>query len=367
MALSLDQLLDHPLLTLPLDWNKEGYKSYDDAVNRIGQSYLELLGLLDESAITGSAEYIGELDKKSLILVTEKVLEAVSRSLRFYLQEGNPYLATEALREAFVFKKDLPHAEQPNFCIGTYPLYPRQYRLRITNACDPWGIFHVPFEKRQWVESSRYSIPGHPTLYMSRSVLTAYSEMGSNPYEKTFVSEYRFTAKDHHSEYLVDMMNRPASDDLGDIYRYLARWPLVMACNIKANEPERPFKPEYVLPQMVFQWVKTKYKIGGRPIVGVLYPSTKVSKTDQHLLEYHANTAIPARNVSLTGHCPVLGSMFNWTAPYSFAELLKRQGLKEPVPARSGEFYEKYERYRLSDFGQIEEALEEIPFHTEHT
>jgi hypothetical protein len=58
--------------------------------------------------------------------------------------------------------------------------------------------------------------------------------------------------------------------------------------------------------------------------------------------------------------------MFNWTAPYSFAELLRRQALKELVPARSREFYEKYERYRLSDFGQIEEALEEIPFHTEH-
>lgn len=84
------------------------------------------------------------------------------------------------------------------------------------------------------------------------------------------------------------------------------------------------------------------------------------------MLDYHANTAIPARNISLSGHCPVLSSMFDWTAPISMSALLKQQKKRDVGrQPKSGEFYERYERYRQSDFGQIEKAFESIPFHKE--
>lgn len=362
--MTLDQLLNHPLLSLPIDWKKEGYESYNDTVNIISQSYLKLLDELDEAAITGTVEYIGAIDKKSLLLVSEKVAKAISKSLDIYLNQGNPFLAAQVLREAFLYQPDLPNAQQPNYCIGTFPLYPRQYRIRITKACDSWGIFHAPFEIRQNVGTSRYSVPGYPTLYLSRSVLTAYREMGPKPYEEVFVSKFEFTAKDHHSEYLVDMMNRPTLDNLGDIYRYLARWPLLMACNMKVSVPDAVFKQEYILPQMVFQWVKEKYKVGGRPIAGVRYPSTKIEPSDESMQSFHANTAIPVREVNLNGYCPVITRMFNWTTPRSFADLLSEVLPADDIEvASSGWVNERYERYQSSEFGHIENRLGDTPFH----
>lgn len=90
-----------------------------------------------------------------------------------------------------------------------------------------------------------------------------------------------------------------------------------MACNFKVGYQDSPFKPEYILPQIVFQWVKNNVKLGGKSIIGIEYPSTK-AEHDKHIY----SIVVPVKSTSPTGYCQHLKMMFNLTKPLSFHEAL---------------------------------------------
>jgi len=40
-------------------------------------------------------------------------------------------------------------------------------------------------------------------------------------------------------------------------------WPLVLACSVKVKNIEDDFKPEYIIPQLLLQWVRERDDIDG--------------------------------------------------------------------------------------------------------
>ena len=167
-------------------------------------------------------------------------------------------------------------------------------------------IFHVPFELRHNIDSNRYSIPGYPTLYLSNSIFLAYKELGEPDYNNLYVSKFYHIKYSNHSGTLLDMTNKPLYDTVEFKFKFLARWILTMACSVKVGFPDSPFKPEYILPQIIFQWVKNNINIGLRKVIGVKYSSTKIIDSKEGFYGGFYNTAIPIHHSNKNGYCDVL-------------------------------------------------------------
>lgn len=359
--MNLRELLDHDLLKLPKSWRNEGDFSYYEGVSRLAKDYYELVDQLDENDITGDIPFIGTITKVDLLNGIKKVTQAVRESIKIYLDQGNPHKSLNSFSSEFIVESETRNSIRPSFYMEMDSVYPRHYRLRSGIECgDVHDLFHVPFESRHKLNSNRYSIPGFPTLYLSNSVFTAYRELNSPDYDDLYVSKIEFVGAFNKREYLLDMTNKPQFDSLDYNFRYLARWPLIMACSLKVGYPEYPFKPEYILPQIIFQWAKNNYKIGGKPIIGVKYPSTKVEGFKEGNTGAFYNTAIPVHHSSKSGYCEVLTEMFKVSKPISFINALESsvqpsvQGQVKSI-LLNGAITE----YVATDFGKIETVLNE--------
>lgn len=361
--MKIDELLNHPLLELPKKWRPD-YTSYYESVIRIGLEYLKLVKSLDQDQISGEDQYLKSYSHQHLVQGCTAVYQAVVHCIRIYLDQGNPHKAYETFNEHFSYNKEIENSAQPLFYIETAHIYPRLYRLRKMDfKAKREDLFHVPFEQRYKLASNRYSIPGYPTLYFSNSIYTAYKELGEPDYDDLYASKFQHTGFYNRTESVLDLMNYPQFDDPSYIYRYIARWPLVMACNIKVGVPNAPFKPEYILPQIVLQWVKNNLKIGSRKIIGVMYPSSKFAVNQEQFDGSFYNTAIPVHHSNKEGFCDVLSKMFVLTKPISFNEALStnfkatQQGQVKSISLNGAKT-----EYIETDFGKIEEVLSHDPY-----
>lgn len=360
----LEDLLNHQLLKLPKNWRQLGYSSYYECVLTEGSEFLQLISEIDDSINYGEDKYIGELSKQNLLSSARGFFQAVIKTLQCYLNEGNPHKAYAVLNESLT-KKDKEVACKPlTFYLEYCHLYPAHYRIRIKNGkAGVKDMFHVPFELRRVVNSNRYSIPGYPTLYFSNSIYLAYKELGSPDYDDLYVSKFLHTGYYNSSETLLDMRNKPMWDSPASQFKFLARWVLTMSCSIKVGYPDLPFKPEYIIPQIIFQWVKNTINIGPKKVIGVSYSSTKILDNRKGFQGHFYNTAIPIHHSKKTGFCDVLAQQFCFTEPLGFNEALQLdKKVTQQGQVKSFEMNGASIDYVQSDFGKIEQVLSENPY-----
>jgi len=86
-------------------------------------------------------------------------------------------------------------------------------------------------------------------------------------------------------------------------------WPLLAACSIKVRHPGAHFKPEYIIPQLVLQWLANQPQIDG-----VRYFTTKASRYFPDPMTV-SNFAFPVRTTKPTGYCDHLKSRFELSKP----------------------------------------------------
>ncbi len=223
-------------------------------------------------------------------------------------------------------------------------------------------MFHVPFELRQKVHSYRYSIPGFPTLYLSNSIFLAYQELNCSDYDDLFAIKLRQRSIQEY-ESLLDMTNRPLFSDKLYEFKYLARWLLIMACSVKVGYPIEPFRPEYIIPQITFQWVKNNMHSGSKRILGVCYPSSKIDQNIEGFRGEFYNIALPIQLTKKSGYCEILKAKFCLTQPLSFREAISQ----DLTPQRQSETIAinlngAQVDYINTDFGKIEGVFDHRPY-----
>lgn len=357
--MKLEEFLQSKLLELPKSWSKEGYSSYYSAIIDIGDKYLKLLEKLDESEIEGSINYLGAVNKRSLISGAQKVYQAVIHTLRIYLDKGDPYLAYKKFDEYFTFNESLENSEQPVFYLETIAVYPYHYRIREFNGeVKRTGMFHVPFDQRDILRSNRFSISGVPSLYLSNSIYTAYKELGDPDYDHLHVAKFEFTKSVLTSNSVLDLTYKTSVYQLANVYRYLASWPLIMAATIKVDNPNANFKAEYILPQLVSNWVKNNIYIGKEKLLGVKYTSTKFSTLDKANYGHFYNTVIFTQQTNDKGYCKYLKDSFLVSEPINFRKEVDRDikvGTHGQI--RSLSLFGSRVDYIDTDFGKLEEIL----------
>ncbi|MBB6498474.1 hypothetical protein [Pedobacter cryoconitis] len=237
-------------------------------------------------------------------------------------------------------------------------------------------LFHIPFELRSKVSTQRYSIPGLPSLYLANSIYVAWEEMrrpGFNEIHATRIVNNRplmlldltndIFARNKH---LVDNL----SYNWQLLYKVMA-WPLIAACSVKVQNTEDPFKPEYIIPQLLLQWVNKN------TVYGIKYSSTHIdlNKSAHEGLFY--NVVIPVRTFKIErGQCHELKNTFKSTRVIplqirqfiTFSDRLDHQTsiLDNVNPDISGvELIEGHlQKYSSTIFGILEHNLNGIELET---
>lgn len=123
----------------------------------------------------------------------------------------------------------------------------------------PKDIFHVPATRRQAISSSRYSIAGYPSLYLTDSLELARHEVGLP--SSAIASHFCMSEKLG----ILDLGIRPDDFDFSGashhwvgerfILSYLCWYPVIAACSFVRADSEG-FHDEYVIPQLLMQWLR---------------------------------------------------------------------------------------------------------------
>ena len=157
---------------------------------------------------------------------------------------------------------------------------PYFYRIRVSTSeklNKPRDLFHIPYNKRYLVSNERYSLAGHPCLYLASCLEIAWQECG---YPKDFYYakfEYQAEAIEQNEWKLMTFLSPRdvarkwfiAMNSSEECYfkiatDYLVSYPLIYACSIVNPTGHSAFKQEFIIPQMLMQWVYRHYdKIKG--------------------------------------------------------------------------------------------------------
>lgn len=238
------------------------------------------------------------------------------------------------------------------------------------------GLFHIPFEARHRVSTQRYSIPGLPCLYLGGSLYTCWAEMGRPPFNELHASA--FWLSNEKTVSILNLAGRPArllllltSDGEPPPDPHLRNalatevilWPLQALCSIVVRHRDAPFKPEYILPQILLQWVSQEHQFDG-----ICYYSTHVEAVT-NLAWPPCNLVFPARKIKPTGRCARLRQLFKMTEPLPW-DLLRALNMGSAagpyaVPAFNFEFIHGYkEPYFNTEFGDVQWKLNKLAVDT---
>lgn len=235
-------------------------------------------------------------------------------------------------------------------------------------------MFHIPFEKRGLVKTNRYSIPGLPCVYLGSTPLTCWEEMGKPDLNTTHSSLFlpnkslRFldisippTAWVEH--FVRGLQFMYGIKDLDQLYRmmrsYLILWPVMACCSIRVMNSEETFKPEYIVPQLLLQWIQQSGQYDG-----VSYFSTKFDDYTRKNFRAFQNFAFPVKERKAQGLCDLLRSKFDHitnAVPWQLFQIYKSTGLGNTAPCERNFELSLITNmpfnYATSDFGRLETYL----------
>lgn len=203
---------------------------------------------------------------------------------------------------------ELLEALQEYLFIGDiyWPYHPtRFFRVRVSEKeklSEPKDLFHIPYKKRHLITNERYSLAGHPCLYLASYLHIAWQECGYP--HKYYYSEFQYQRDEENEWKFITFLspryvantwfvaiNPPEDRYLKLAKSYLLTYPLIFACSIVNLNGNSAFKPEYVIPQMLTQWVYRHYDIAK----GIKYFSCYNTDDIRHFNGY--NVVLPAKNI----------------------------------------------------------------------
>ena len=223
-------------------------------------------------------------------------------------------------------------------------------------------MFHIPFDKRGQVKTQRYSMPGLPCLYICESVYGCWEEMGRPNLNLSFVSQLELQETIHLLDLSFPYVERWT--DAGGKQRMfydLQRIPLIIASMIKVKNEADVFKPEYIIPQLIMEFVANRNNKGRAGYaIGVYY--TSVHNHDDFHFETSDmrnklnNIAIPTQSTLKGKYCKILCELFTITKP-TCDELEQAKTAGYQINMKKSDAASSNYSYSNSVFGQLEKRL----------
>lgn len=154
---------------------------------------------------------------------------------------------------------------------------PGYYRIREGRfeKKEKTELFHIPYKKQNLIGAHRYSVAGQPCLYASSSIRQAWIECGmprefsyaqlkieEQPDTKVALRLVDFSQDIKTIIRLRDFRNkRDSVDQL--IKNYIYSYPLRVACSLIVKNKNDKFIAEYIVPQLLMQWIRDTKKFDG--------------------------------------------------------------------------------------------------------
>lgn len=211
------------------------------------------------------------------------------------------------------------------------------YRIRTgDNVLSSDGeLFHVPFEKRHLISSQRYSVPGYPMLYLSGSLFTAWCEMDKPELERMSFAGFQFK----EDAMFIDLGYPYERESIWELYSLFVMYPLLMACMVRVKYPSAPYKPEYIVPQLMTRLLRNYTSI----FTGIAYMSNKLPESYPLKSITSRNFGVfTANNICMKGHDKFLANKMQMTDIIT----LSREQIRDSVKYQEGQY--------IIDFNKIE-------------
>lgn len=231
------------------------------------------------------------------------------------------------------------------------------YRLRPSDHYQLFSkeeMFHLPFEKCQKTSNYRFSISGLPILYFGSSMYGCWLEANQPDIEKANVALYQIDSETS-VKFLPLIMPQRRDKVTKERIKLL---PLILASTMKVQQPNEPFRPEYVIPQLLTECVQ-KYNAEHKPsyILGIKYLSTKRYNegnyySGERYNYLYENYAFPPIEHKFYGVCPKLSKCFSLIRISSLfqdthvrPQKLEQKDPKEPRDEYQDSSFRKLERW----------------------
>lgn len=138
-------------------------------------------------------------------------------------------------------------------------------------------LFHISHNENYLVGTERYSMPGHPCLYLSSQAELAWYEC-SKP-EKFAIAKFSIPQEEENCLKFIDFSEKLMplkysfscwfhnEDDKDAVRKYLLKYiytyPLRAACSVVVEHPGAKFVEEYIISQLLLQWVRNDEDFDG--------------------------------------------------------------------------------------------------------
>lgn len=245
------------------------------------------------------------------------------------------------------------------------PMY--RFRLAGSWTLERKGLFHIPFGLPRLIGPMRYSVSGLPCLYLGGSTHVCWRELGEPDLSKVVVSRFsavpatnlRVLNFGHRLPLLAAWVNdepnrfNSLTTEMAVVVANVTCWPLVAICSTRVPDRTNPERPEYLIPQLVLEWITRT-----RAFHGVRYFSTHYEEYPDNPTTY-MSYAFPVATIGTSGHCTELTRLFELTEPCLWTEAKK---LAPAIVARP--IYKTREHISIDledNFGRVEDSLFGVP------
>ena len=311
------EILKNKALSLPIFYSED--KCENVLLNKIGQ-YFDLL-YRDNSCSVFTREAVDTFKKKIKKMFQE-----------YYL--GHQNKAYEQFKSALDYLiKDIGLVTS---------LLPKEslYRARLNDTNQDYRdeeMFHIKYDLRSKVKTQRFSFPGLPCLYLGTSSYVCWLELNRPSFDQFQVATIK--QKDLNCDHeVIDLCIHPLSfyNELIDrekgnatehqnlcLESYLKWWPVMACCSVAVKNEDDPFKPEYIFPQFMLQYLLEERN----EFVGIKYMSIKAGRISMRQYETdfrtYTNYVIPTKSEKETekGFCRILSEQFEIAKNISGREL----------------------------------------------
>jgi len=190
------------------------------------------------------------------------------------------------------------------------------YRIRKKESASEFNtddLYHIPFHKRTTIKPQRFSIQGQPCLYLSTSIFTCWLEMDKPNLNGFYVSQY----KSKEAFCFINLTIPPMFSDTLikekplNAFLFLITYPLIAASLVKVKNINDPFKPEYIIPQLLLQFARNE-----KGVDGIIYSSTKIVDNINSEAWNYSNVVIPVLSNKESGYCEKLRKKFDISTPF---------------------------------------------------
>ncbi len=321
-------------LLLPIRWSGEDFLTHLDNLfntyfSAVKEEYSRVFPPYDAAAV---------------LRKIRKICNSVKRAVKHYL-DGFPATAYKTLSKLMPSLQETPLKVYKKSCTELWTgRTPNLFRVSRVDRYTPYGrtrIFHTPYNLRSKVSSCRYSIAGFPSLYLGTSLALCCEEIQYiPPHGFAIASRFEFERNFERNHTEIDVIElaikpqdffegRETDGFHGRIFdeinlrspevrkAYLLWYPLIAASSFIRADKSDPFAPEYIVPQLLMQWVRNEMadcqQYGYNRLIGIRYFSCASVRASD--LGFNYVFPVSGKAMPSLPYCPVLAESFKVTVP----------------------------------------------------